>query len=180
MPEMYVDLAVTSDVAGVNLPYLVKMKVPKSVTLNEVKEGNMDKRSEKGFSIIELLIVCAVISIVAAIAIPHLQKGLRAAENGNTFATMRTIASTEMNYFSSNNRFARITEINNLMSGAIGTPSGNDVIRGKFVLSMTPSNPTDAELRNGYTVTATRDIVGEGQVYVYELTQSGEIRQILP
>jgi type IV pilus assembly protein PilA len=137
-------------------------------------------KSEKGFSIVELLIVCVVIGIVAAIAIPHLQKGIRAAENGNTFATMRTIASTQMNYYSQNTRFGRITEINNLMSGAIGTPSGLDVIRGKFTLSMTPANPTDAELRDGYTVTATRNITGEGQVYVYELTQSGEIRQILP
>ena len=140
----------------------------------------MHKNSEKGFSIVELLIVCVVIGIVAAVAVPHLQKGIRAAENGNTFATMRTIASTQMNYFSSNSRFARITEINNLMSGSIGTPSGFDVLRGKFVLSMTPANPTDAELREGYTVTARRDVIGEGQVYVYELTQSGEIRQILP
>jgi hypothetical protein len=45
---------------------------------------------------------------------------------------------------------------------------------------MTPSDPTDAELRSGYTITATRNISGEGVVYVFELTQSGEIRQILP
>jgi hypothetical protein len=45
---------------------------------------------------------------------------------------------------------------------------------------MTPAAPTDAELRNGYTITATRNISGEGVIYVYELTQSGEIRQILP
>jgi hypothetical protein len=73
-----------------------------------------------------------------------------------------------------------LTEINNLLSQGIGTPSGNDIIRGRYVLSMTPSAPTDVELRNGYTITATRNITGEGVIYVYELTQSGEIRQILP
>jgi len=140
----------------------------------------MRRNNEAGFSIVEILIVCAVIGIVASLAVPHLQKGIRAAEIGNTVATLRTIHSTEMNYFSQNTRFARITEVNNVMSGSIGSPSGFDVIRGKFVMSMTPSNPTDAELREGYTLTATRNVSGEGVVYVYELTQSGEIRQILP
>ena len=140
----------------------------------------MNDRRERGFSLIELLIVVAIVGLIASIAIPFLQKGIRAAENGNTFATMRTIASTQMNFFSQNNRFGRLIEINNILSNAIGTPSGNDVIRGKFTLSMTPGAPTDVELRNGYTITATRNVTGEGVMYVYELTQAGEIRQILP
>jgi type IV pilus assembly protein PilE len=140
----------------------------------------MKNKGISGFSLIELLLVVVIIGIIAAIGVPALQKGMRAAENGNAFATMRTIASTQVNYYSQNSRFGRITEINNLMSGAIGTPSGNDVIRGKFVMSMTPASPTDAELRQGYTLTATRNVVGDDIVYVYELTQSGEIRQILP
>jgi prepilin-type N-terminal cleavage/methylation domain-containing protein len=140
----------------------------------------MTRKGDGGFSVVELLIVCAVVGIIAAIAVPHLQKALRATENGNTFATIRTVASTQVNFFSQNNRFGRITEINNLLASAIGTNSGNEVIRGKFVLAMTPAAPTDAELRNGYTLTATRNVAGEGVVYVYQVTQTGEIRQILP
>lgn len=135
---------------------------------------------EGGFSLIELLIVVVVIGIIAALGVPAFQKATRAAENGNVFATMKTIASTEANFFSQNNRFARITEINNVLNGGIGTTVGNDVNRGKFVLSMTPATPTDAQLRNGYIITATRDIPSEGQMYKYELTQSGEIRQLFP
>lgn len=140
----------------------------------------MKNKKESGFSIIELLIVVVIIGIVASVAVPALQKGLRAAENGNTFATMRTIASTQVNYFSQNNRFGRLIEVNNILSSSIGTNSGNDINRGKFVFSMSPAVPTDLELRNGYTITATRNVAGEGVTYVYELTQGGEIRQILP
>lgn len=140
----------------------------------------MKDKGQKGFSLIELLIVVVVIGIVAVLAVPALQKGIRAAENGNTFATMRTIASTQMNFYSQRSRFGRVTEINNILSSSLGTNSGNDVTRGKFTISMTPAAPTDGELRDGYTITATRNVTGEGVKYVYELTQTGEIRQILP
>lgn len=140
----------------------------------------MKKRSEHGFSILEVLVVCAIIGIIAALAIPFLQKAIRASENGSTFATMRSVSSTEMSFYSQNSRFGRLTEINNIMSNAIGTPSGNEVNRGRFVFAMSPVNPTDIELRNGYAITATRNVTNEGVVYKYELTESGEIRQILP
>ncbi len=137
-------------------------------------------RVERGFSIIELLLVFAVVGIIATVAVPHLRRAIRATDNSSTFDTMRTISSTQMSFYYDNSRFARLAEINNLLSGSVGTASGNDITRGKFVLTMSPSAPTDVELRNGYAITATRDYVGEGQIYVYELTQAGEIRQILP
>ena len=140
----------------------------------------MKKRSEQGFSLIELLIVVVIIGIIAVLAVPHLQKGIRAAENGNMFATMRSMASTQVSFYSQNNRFGRLGEVNNLLSNSIGTLSGNEITRGKFIISMTPADPTNAELRQSYTIVATRNVVSEGVVYVYELTQSGDIRQILP
>jgi len=138
------------------------------------------KNCHGGFSLIELLIVMVVIAIIAALAVPFLQKAIRAAENGNTFATLRSVSSTQMSYYTQNTRFGRLTEINNIMSNSIGTPSGNELIRGHFTLAMVPAAPTDTELRNGYTITATRNVAGEGLVYVYEMTQAGEIRQVLP
>ncbi len=139
----------------------------------------MDKR-QSGFSLIELLIVVVIIGVVATLAVPALQKGIRAAENGNAYATMRTIASTQVGYFSQNSRFGRLSEINNVLSQSLGTASGNSLSRGKFVLDMVPAAPTDTELRAGYTITATRNISGEGVIYKYQITQSGEIQQILP
>ena len=140
----------------------------------------MKNRNERGFSLIELLIVVVIIGIVAALAVPALQKGLRAAENGNTFGTMRAISSSQVGFYSQNSRFGRLAEINTAMSNSLGSVSGNTIIHGKFVFEMAPAAPTDAELRQGYTITATRNVSGEGVVYKYEINQTGEIRQILP
>lgn len=129
---------------------------------------------------IELLVVVVVIGLVASLAVPYLQRAIRASEAGNTFATMRSVATTQMSYYSQSNRFARVTEANNIMSGAIGTQIGSEVHRGRFVFSMVPANPTDAELAQSFTITATRTDPGEGVTYLYELTQSGVIRQVLP
>ena len=140
----------------------------------------MIEKGERGFSLVELLLVVVVIGIVAIIAIPHLQKALRAAENGNTFATLRTVAGQQVDFYSRNGRFGRLVEVNNLLSGSLGTNSGNDVNRGKFVFSMVPATPSDTELKNAYTITATRNVTSENQVFVYQVTQTGELTQILP
>lgn len=140
----------------------------------------MSKSRESGFSLIELLVVVVVVGIIASIAIPGLQKGIRAAENGTTFATMRTISSSQVGYYSQNSRFGRLPEINSALSDGVGTVNGNQIVRGKFIFEMVPADPSDLDLRTGYTVTATRNVAGEGIIYKYELTQAGEIRQILP
>src|SRR5215213_9635363 len=139
----------------------------------------MNKRLEDGFSLIELLVVVVIIGVLAALAIPAFQKGIRAAENGTTFGTMRAVASTEVSFFSQNNRFARLTELNPLMGNGVGTLAGERIIRGRYTLEMNPVSPTDAELSSGYTITATRN-TADDVLYKYELTQSGEIKQLFP
>src|SRR5271157_5856051 len=61
------------------------------------------KKSTKGFSLIELLIVVAIILIIAAIAIPNLLRSRIAANQASAVGSLRTLNTAEITYSSTFN-----------------------------------------------------------------------------
>jgi prepilin-type N-terminal cleavage/methylation domain-containing protein len=78
-------------------------------------------RKQKGFSLIELLIVVAIILIIAAIAIPNLLRARIAANEASAVASVRTLNTAQISYNSAYPTVGFASVMSNLAGSCTGS-----------------------------------------------------------
>src|SRR5262245_65628153 len=68
-------------------------------------------KKEKGFSLLELLIVVAIILLIATIAIPSLLRSRQAANEAHAIANLRTLNTAQVQYISSQRQYGDVPEL---------------------------------------------------------------------
>ena len=139
----------------------------------------MGSQRQSGFSLVELLVVVAVIGLIAAIAIPSWLGARTAAQRADAISTLQTMRSLQALFRASNSRYGRLREINQLNGGTLGTSAPPVMRRQTYVYQMSPTAPTDEELEARYRIFASGR-GHDGTLYQYQLRADGVISQIAP
>jgi type IV pilus assembly protein PilA len=153
----------------------------------------MKKKISSGFSLIELLIVVAIILIIAAIAIPNLLRSRIAANQASAVGSLRTLNTAEITYsstfnvgFSSNlvylapplpsaNPTSTAAGLIDSVLAGVGA-AGNTSAKSGYSFTYSPG-ATDATGRTDYYSFTAVPVTDSTGTNYYFTDQSGVIRQ---
>ena len=141
-----------------------------------------DLKKQKGFSLIELLIVVAIILIIAAIAIPNLLRSRMAANEASAVGSLRTINTAAVTYSSTYQASGYPPTLASLGPATPATSATADLVdsvlasgtKSGYVFTYTGGGGTPS---TGYSVTAAPVTPGTSGQSTFYTDQSAVIRK---
>ena len=140
-------------------------------------------RNRKGFTLIELMIVVAIIGILAAIAIPNFLKFQAKSKQSEAKTNLKAVFTAQTSYFGENNQYGTFALVNwqpiggkqiyEYLDGAVTLPAIPAVVGDAPVWQRTPGNSTtaftagadgniDSDLkRDTWTITPANDLFND-------------------
>ena len=138
----------------------------------------MARKSSSGFTLIELILVVAIIGMLLTVAVPNLMRSRDAAESAVAMGQLRALHSKPAMYRSQRDRYARLGELNTFSNNALGKTVGSTIHHRDFIFLMFPT-PTDTSLLSGYQIIAYR--IRQGRVVSqFQMAEDGSVRTVLP
>jgi len=146
---------------------------------------NARDKNQKGFSLIELLIVVTIIMIIAAIAIPSLVRSRAQANETSAVGSLKALNEAVLLYSNTYGGFPhQLSDLGPISGGGAPTSSAADLIDSvlasgvksgfKFTYTAAATDPAGNVL--GYSVTATPVVLGTSGQRSFYTDQSGTIR----